>query len=316
MTEITITTNKLNHLIDPSLHIWNWEIPLYLFLGGIAAGILIISSLVHFFKQESKLPTAANKIPILAAIFVSIGMGALFLDLEHKLYVWRFYTAFRITSPMSWGAWILVLFYPVNILLFLATVRRGLPTLLPYLENSRIQKLMDWSEKNVKGIAIAGIPTGIALGIYTGVLLSAYVARPFWNSAILGPLFLVSGLGTALALVLLITKVEEEYKMISKLDMVVIGAEILFLILFFIGMATGSEKAKEALDLVFGGPYTTKFWVWVFGLGLIFPLILETFEIKGKHIPAWTAPLFVLIGGFMFRWVMVFGGQMVGWINY
>ena len=42
-----------------------------------------------------------------------------------------------------------------------------------------------------------GLRFGIALGIYTGILLSAMVARPLWNSAILGPLFLFSGLSAA-----------------------------------------------------------------------------------------------------------------------
>ncbi len=29
--------------IDPYLHIWHWQIPLYLFLGGLAAGILFFA---------------------------------------------------------------------------------------------------------------------------------------------------------------------------------------------------------------------------------------------------------------------------------
>ena len=45
-----------------------------------------------------------------------------------------------------------------------------------------------------------------ALGIYTGVLLSALGARPFWNSALLGPLFLVSGLSSAAAFTHLVAR--------------------------------------------------------------------------------------------------------------
>jgi hypothetical protein len=40
---------------------------------------------------------------------------------------------------------------------------------------------------------------GVGLGIYTGILLNTMVARPLWNSAILGPLFLVSGLSAGAA---------------------------------------------------------------------------------------------------------------------
>lgn len=35
-----ITTTRHNHLIDPSLQIWNWEIPVSLFLGGMVAGMM------------------------------------------------------------------------------------------------------------------------------------------------------------------------------------------------------------------------------------------------------------------------------------
>ena len=44
---------------------------------------------------------------------------------------------------------------------------------------------------------------GIGLGAYTGVLLGTLGARPAWSSAVLGPLFLVSGLSTGAALMML-----------------------------------------------------------------------------------------------------------------
>ena len=41
---------------------------------------------------------------------------------------------------------------------------------------------------------MAGIPVSLLVGIYTGVLLGALVARPFWNNPMLPMLFLVSAL--------------------------------------------------------------------------------------------------------------------------
>ena len=46
MNEITTTRN--NHLIDPIFHAWGWEIPVYLFLGGMVAGMMIISGYFLF----------------------------------------------------------------------------------------------------------------------------------------------------------------------------------------------------------------------------------------------------------------------------
>ena len=47
---------------------------------------------------------------------------------------------------------------------------------------------------------------GVVLGIYTGILLSAFGARPLWNSAVLGLLFLISGLSSAAAFVHMVAK--------------------------------------------------------------------------------------------------------------
>jgi len=30
-------------MIDPSMHVWEWQIPVYLFSGGLVAGMMIIS---------------------------------------------------------------------------------------------------------------------------------------------------------------------------------------------------------------------------------------------------------------------------------
>ncbi|MGB8930199.1 MAG: NrfD/PsrC family molybdoenzyme membrane anchor subunit, partial [Anaeromyxobacteraceae bacterium] len=118
MNEIDVA--RYSHLIDPKLHVWGWEIPVYLFLGGMAAGVMILTALLQ--RRGGERSAAARWLPLLAPALVSVGMGALFLDLSHKLYVWRFYLAFRWTSPMSWGAWILVVVYPVTILQGLASI--------------------------------------------------------------------------------------------------------------------------------------------------------------------------------------------------
>ena len=41
MREEIIVSGRNNYLIDPHLHIWHWQIPLYLFLGGLVAGLML-----------------------------------------------------------------------------------------------------------------------------------------------------------------------------------------------------------------------------------------------------------------------------------
>src|SRR5512143_2609589 len=116
MHELDIARHS--NLVDPQLHVWGWEIPVYLFLGGAAAGTLFLSALM--WSRPGPRSRTARLFPFAAPVLLALGMGALFLDLSRKLHVFRFYLAFRWTSPMSWGAWILLVVYPVTLTLALA----------------------------------------------------------------------------------------------------------------------------------------------------------------------------------------------------
>jgi formate-dependent nitrite reductase membrane component NrfD len=183
MVEELLVTARYNAKVDPVLAIWSWEIPVYLFLGGLTAGIMCFAAYAVLARKSAEMPFSHDRFALWAPVALSIGMAALFLDLEHKLYVFRFYTSFVPTSPMSWGAWILVLAYPLMIMQVLATLRRGYPTLAGWLENLPPgSMLLDLSERLHRPVAAMVIPLAVALGIYTGILLSAFSARPFWNT--------------------------------------------------------------------------------------------------------------------------------------
>ena len=44
MVEEFLVTARHNYKVDPSLAIWSWEIPVYLFLGGLTAGIMCFAA--------------------------------------------------------------------------------------------------------------------------------------------------------------------------------------------------------------------------------------------------------------------------------
>ena len=79
MKEEIIVSGRMNQMIDPHLNIWHWEIPLYLFLGGLAAGLLFFAALFFINGKENTYPTAVKKAPFLAPIALIIGLVALFL---------------------------------------------------------------------------------------------------------------------------------------------------------------------------------------------------------------------------------------------
>ncbi|MGB5510682.1 MAG: NrfD/PsrC family molybdoenzyme membrane anchor subunit [Woeseiaceae bacterium] len=318
MSEELLVTARSNALIDPSLHIWTWEVAMYLFLGGLTAGIMIFAALMTVRDKQHVAPFAATRLAVLAPIVLSLGMTTLFLDLEHKLFVFRFYTSFKVLSPMSWGAWILLIIYPVSILQVLSTLRAGFPKVAPVVERVAIGSwALDWCEANKRQIAMTAIPFAAALGIYTGILLSAFNARPFWNSGVLAPLFMISGMSTAAALVALVAREHSERALFTKIDVVLIVGELALVALFIINLATGSKQQLEVLESVTGGPYTLVFWVLFVGIGLVIPLLLELLEIKGVgRRLAMVAPVLVLLGGYVLRQVMLDVGQESTWTNY
>lgn len=318
MQEELFVTARSNALIDPTLHIWTWEVAMYLFLGGLTAGIMVFAAYIALTKKDEEAPFAATQLALFAPIALSLGMTTLFLDLEHKLYVFRFYTAFKALSPMSWGAWILIVIYPVATLQILSTLRSGYPQVSPFVDRFAIGKwVLDWCEAHRRQIAMAAIPFGIALGIYTGILLSAFSARPFWNSGVLGPLFLVSGMSTAAAFVALAARKHSEKVLFTRIDLLLIAAELALVALFIINLASGTEQQLAALDSIMGGPHAAVFWVLFVGIGLLVPLLLELLEIRGfARRVAIIAPVLVLLGGYVLRQVMIDIGQENSWIQY
>jgi len=309
-----ITTSRFNPQVDPGLHVWGWEIPVYLFLGGLVAGMMILTGYFLLTGRHRDPRSACHRLPGLGIALLSAGMLALFLDLEHKLFVWRLYTTFRLASPMSWGAWILLLVYPVLLASLLLGLPRTLGDRVPRLAGiARIAEELRERPGLVRAVAIAGMALGGLLGIYTGILLSALGARPLWNSALLGPLFLVSGLSSAAAFSHLVAREPEEQDFLARADNGFLIAELALLGLFFIGLLSSTRVHIEAADLLLGGPYTAVFWVFVVGLGAAVPLFLQVLAVRHRIHHSPVIPVLVIAGGIALRFVLVYAGQLSHW---
>ena len=309
---LELVTTRHNPMVDPALHVWGWEIPVYLFLGGWVAGSMIIAG---WFARRGRQPgdgCVCHVLPWLSLVLLSLGMGALFLDLEHRLYVWRMYLTFQPLSPMSWGGWILILVYPVLLLGALASVPPDLLARWPALAGlaARLR-----SAEAASRLGMVSIVAGIALGIYTGILLSSLGARPLWSSAALGPLFLVSGLSTGAAFAHLVARNPDEQESLLKADSVFLVVELALIGLILIGLLTASAVHANAAQLLLGGPYTAVFWVLVVGLGILLPLLLQALMVSHRIAHTAIAPLLVIGGGLALRFVIVSAGQYSHWIS-
>ncbi len=308
MREEIIVSGRMNPNIDPFLHAWGWEIPLYLFLGGLAAGIMFFAALYTIVGKENLYPAATKWAPFLVPIILIIGLLALFIDLHHKLYFWRLYTTIRLESPMSWGAWTLMVITPASFIWCALNIQLLFPKW--DWKFAWLKQLEQFFLKYKILLAWIMLASSLILGVYTGILFSAFNARPLWNTSILGPLFLASGLSAGAAVIMLMAKTHAERLLFSKIDLMVIGIELFLIIHMFMGFNASTLVQQEAVSLFLGGSYTVVFWIFVVVLGLILPAFLELLELKKYKIPVIIPVSLVLLGSIMLRFIISYAGQL------
>jgi len=161
-------------IINPP--VWTWEVPLYFWFGGIAAGSSFVALACDLAGDERS-----------AAVARKVALGALgpspvllVLDLGRPERFVNMLRIFKPRSPMSMGAWALTLFGN----LAAGTVGADL------LGRRRLARSL--------GAATAVV--GGYLGSYTGVLLAS-TAVPVWarSRLFLGPIFVSTAAATGAA---------------------------------------------------------------------------------------------------------------------
>ena len=165
----------------------------------------------------------------------------------------------------------------------------------------------------IKNIGVLNMIFGAMLGIYTGVLLSSLGARPLWNTSILWLLFLMCGRSGAAAFMHLIAKNKDERELLAKADNGFLVIELFVIMLMIIGLVTSSQVAIDAAALLLSGPFAAVFWVFVIGLGIVIPLIIQLLAVNHKIHHTAVAPIMVIIGGLILRFVIVAAGQHSQW---
>lgn len=324
--------------------VWEFLIVNYLFFGGLSAGLYFVSGLATWLTEDGRgaaprpaFPRVARWGALLAPWPVSLGSVLLIFDLGKPLRFWKLFLHFRWQSPMSIGSWLLVLFTLLSMVYLWSWLEQEERDRLLARIPERIRgwipvRIMGWLRLDAspwrRNLAIAGFPLAIGVGIYTGVLLGAVQARPFWNTNLVAQMFLFSALSTGTATILLARIFDrhevdlKETRFLYSLDIVLIALEFFIVLPYLIHGQLSVEAVKEALALVLGGPFTFAFWALFLVLGLLTPLVIELWEFKpvllGKgsfHLNerwASTAAGLVIFGGYVLRYVFVFAGQSSG----
>jgi len=310
---------------------WGLLIVNYLYLGGISAGLFFVSGLATYLEQKDK--NGDSRIARYGAMIapwpVSIGCLVLIFDLGNWYRFYKLFLHFRIESPMSIGSWLLLLFTIVALINFYV-----------WLPETMRNAAFRWFSKKIHGIerfnrdlsswrrplAAIGFPLSLGVGIYTGVLLGAVQARPFWNTNLVAQLFLFSALSTGCALLLIVLSInrksleDSQIRFLYTLDICFISAELFIALPYVIHGELSVKAVQDSLKLILEGPFKIAFWIFFLGMGLLVPLLIEVWEMipalrsksaleHNKPLMA-VAALLILVGGYLLRYIFVYAGQM------
>lgn len=292
---------------------WGWYITFYFFVGGIAGGAFFLASLLLMFGGPQDRPIV--HLGYYTAFVGAIISGALLtLDLTRPLRFWHMLIEsntgqpiFKAWSPMSVGAWGLLLF---GFFAFLATVgslaEEGRITWVPIRKASTVA----FARPLAVLVGILGSLMGFFLAGYTGVLLSV-TNRPLWaDSNFVGALFLISATSTGAACLLLLARWRgsghpSSIHWLSRIDRGALGLELLALIVFVVSLRTVLGSVAPA----WLGAWGAVLALGVVGLGILAPLAMEARAGGRVDRRLATAAVLVLVGGLLLRAAIIFSSE-------
>lgn len=286
-------------------HYWEPPIAIYLFLGGLAGGIMFLSAIFDSFVLPGY--TQIFAMPVLVAFLcICVGLVCLLIDLGQPGVFWRvFRTA---TSVIKWGAVFLVIDTFVSLIFVAAFIGDTVTFLAP---------LSNLLKPAASGLLLVGGFFGLCIMMYTGIMISTLKAHAFWATPALPVLFTVSALSTGCAAIVLtcggfpaeatlinLIAAEAVTHVLHTVDIILAVAELIILltmVLSFLG--AGNVTAKKAAKRWVCGSYAPLFWIGMIGCGLLIPLALY---IGGGHVASTVvAPVLVLCGGCLLRILVV-----------
>src|SRR5262247_63059 len=216
------------HFVAPPQ--WEWYIVWYFFLGGLAGGAYLIGTLLRLVGDPRDEGVA--RIAFLVA-FPAMAICPLLLTLDlgrpsrfwHMLFNPRTWEPnFKYWSPMSVGAWALLLFGVFVTLSFIEVLfKEG------YARNAVTRGIADLMSSGFgRLLMIVGALLGLFIAGYTGVLISVS-NQPVWSDTwTLGGVFLASGLSVAVASIVLLSRMGREA---SDTEVKLVRADRVFIVL-------------------------------------------------------------------------------------
>jgi formate-dependent nitrite reductase membrane component NrfD len=286
--------------------VWKWEIASYFFLGGLSGGAYALARMADRFgggryRDVTRAGTAvafAAFLPCAPLLIIDLG------DPKRFHYMLR---VFKPKSPMNLGAWTLAAFGGILTLSALNEWRKT-------GQSSETNGALQIAGTAVDAVAdLAGVPLGLLLAGYTGVLLST-TSTPMWaRNPWLGPLFSAGAISNGVSAISLVLEAggssrERERKPLQQLGRAARITEAATMTGF---LATAGELAEPITQ----GKYAPHLWGGAIGTGLALSTALESLPVRSEKTRRFlkiAGAVAGLVGGLALRWAMTQGGRPSG----
>lgn len=322
LTQGLAVTNMRNPMM------WGLYITLFMFFVGLSAGGLIVASSGRIFGAVRFKPIV--RLAVLEAT-VAVMLAALLLlpDIGRPDRVWHLFRYPNLTSPLIWDIAIVTVYFLVSVTyvwlytradLARAGSRLAFGTGLTDADLRRDERL-----KTV--LAWVGLPAAILLHSITAWIFGLQIARGFWYSAIMAPLFISSALVSGMGLMILLALVLRRTGRLSFRDDLMssmgglLGAFIAVeAFLVFSEMLTaaypGAGFEADPVQRLLSGRYSGFFWFEV-AAGLLLPLALLALPRLRRDMRWMTvAAVLAVVGIFVHRFNIVLNGLSYATVPY
>jgi len=301
---------------------WTWYILFYFFLAGLSGGSYAIATLLRLGNRADE--PAARVGYYIAFPTMLVCPILLTLDLGKPLRFWHMLVnttpgdegpIFKYWSPMSVGAWALVVFSVFVTVSFFEVLVRDRVIRLKIADLA--VRLLDGARGKLWNVV--GAVLGLFIAGYTGVLL-AVSNQPVWSDTwALGGLFLASGLSGSAALLGWLAHYRRDAQDtaagLARSERLFQVLELALIVVFVVTLIPAGDSA---LTRAFGFPWTLLWAVALIGLvsGLRGPMASRasigpdgTVAVRTARVAAAPSVALVLLGVLALRAAVIFSGQ-------
>ena len=291
-----------------NLDSWGLYITMFMFLVGLSAGGLIISSVPRAFGMKGF--GGISKVAVWTSICCTVlAVGFVVVDLGQPARLWELFAYSNLGSPLMWDILVLGAYLVLSIAYLWATLRA---------EAGKV------SAAALRVISVVALVCAVLVHSVTAWIFGLQQARELWHTALLAPWFVSSALvcGVALVLVVVIALRKAGYLELDQANVVklakMLGAFVLVDLYFFgcdlLTSAFPGGSGAEVVGMLTTGPLAPFFWTEVVGCALC---AVVCFAPRLRTNPLIVvASLLAIAGIFCKRVQLLVGGFQIPNIDY